>query len=409
MATKSQAPGPNPTTAPPGKQARSRKAPPTQNVSAQANVGRAGSAGGIVLEKSVIGKTTAASSPKTDTTQSTVPEASPSTIKPRRKPRKLNKDTTSGLAQNAKTLTRTNVDTDTTANTELEELKSRVRGLEAKVEQLYSSADARGARSPRRRGKGRKGSSSTQVPTISTTANSVTKVQELGDEEEEADEELVRLEGELEVARQDLEAYRPRNRRTISQDTDDVEEIHRDGVGLEDTATNTNRHVTLSGSYRIPLPTNVSMDDVRNIQSGVSAAQNVARSFLEQRRVAAASREQQNPPSQPTSASNRSTKASNPKSISSSMEIAVASDGQDGKQSWGDWIGGYSMAITRAVKNIEHVAAVESQKVGLGGASKGPAQTARGPSASTSKKSAGGKRPGAKTKLSSEQVQGLMS
>lgn len=408
MATKSQSPGPNPTTTQPVKQARSRKAQ-TQNVSAQANVGRAGSAGGIVLEKDIKGKSTSTSTPKTATLQSPAPNEASTPIKPRRKPRKLNKDSAPETAQNSSTSASTKKDTDTTANVELEELKSRVRGLEAKVEQLYNSGDVRGGRSPRRRGKGRKGSSSTQVPTVSTVANSAAKVQEIGDEEEEADEELVRLEGELEVARQDLEAYRPRNRRTISQDTDNVEEIHRSGVGLEDTANNNNRHVTLSGSYRIPLPTNVSLDDVKNIQSGVSAAQNVARSFLEQRRAAAALREQQNPPAQPTSAPSRSAKAAMPRAMSSSMDVTVATDGEEGKQSWGEWIGGYSMAITRAVKNIEHEAAMESQKVATGSTSKKPAHTARTTSAPTSKKNNGAKRPGAKTKLSSDQVQGLMS
>jgi hypothetical protein len=76
------------------------------------------------------------------------------------------------------------------------------------------------------------------------------------------------------------------------------------------------------------------------------------------------------------------------------MEI-VTQDG-DGKKSWGEWIGGYSVAISRAVKNIEHEAAVESRQAGGGGAKKSATGGAK-------------KRPGVKTKMSGEQVDGLMS
>jgi hypothetical protein len=218
-------------------------------------------------------------------------------------------------------------------------------------------------------------------------------VQEVDDDEEEADEELVRLEGELEVARQDLESYHPRTRRTTSADTEDVEEIDRSIPG-------TDRQVTLSGSYRIPIPANVSVEDVKTIKSGVSAAQNVARSFLEQRRNAAALRAQEAPSPKPASTA-KSAKATPPKpkrSMSSSMEVAV--DNSEGKQSWGDWIGGYSMAITRAVSKIEHEAAMESQRTPTGGGGK---------TSAPGTKKAGGKRPPARATLSGEQVHGLMS
>lgn len=375
----------------------------------------------------------AANPPPSPAVKDTAPEAGSAVNKPRRKPRKLNKEPTSTSTVEPKTAE---------SPSELEALKSRVRGLEAKVEDLYktSSADTRPARSPRRRGKGRKGSSTTQVPTISTTSNapknSTAKVQEIDDDaaeeqEEAADEELVRLEGELEVARQDLEAYRPRtNRRTITQDDDeddDVEEIPRGGDGTTEGnenpgASNNNRHVTLSGSYRIPLPTNVSLDDVKTIQSGVSAAQNVARGFLEQRRATAALREQQNPsPSPKPKASTSSTSSTSqaaskrpppqPRAVSSSMEVAV--DNSGGKQSWSEWIGGYSVAISRAVNKIEHEAAVESLNAGSG-AGRTPGRTASAKanaSATTKKKSSavGSKKVGTKAKGGSGEMQGLMS
>jgi hypothetical protein len=355
----------------------------------------------------------------------------------KRKPRKLNKEPTSTPAptqDTPKTAAPSKTPTEVPSASELDALKSRVRGLEAKVEELYKAgaiSDSRPARSPRRRGKGRKGSSSAQVPTLSTTSTinkNDARVQEVDDddEEEEADEELVRLEGELEVARQDLESFRPRprNSRTMSGDTEDIEEIPRESASGYDGG----RQVTLSGSYRIPIPANVSVEDVKTIKSGVSAAQNVARSFLEQRRAAASLRASQSDkepaPGQFSKPGNSKvpaskTGAAQPKpkrSLSSNMEVQVANNAEGGgKQSWGEWIGGYSMAITRAVGKIEHEAAMESQRVangggsGSGGGSSRPAAGGARRGSAPGTKKVGGKRPPAKAQISSEQVNGLMS
>lgn len=347
---------------------------------------------------SVAAKSAAAAPPTAkdeDGTTATGPKA------PRRKPRKLNREPAAAPPTTATSTpgVTTNASPQQPTTTELEALKSRVRGLEAKVEELYTVAESRGARSPRRRGKGRKGSSSTQVPTISTIAAPVQV-----DDEEEADEELVRLEDELEVARRDLDSFRPRarprNKRSTSGDTDYVEEIPRDDIGGTGEGT-VDRQVTLSGSYRIPLPASVSMNDVKNIQSGVSAAQNVAKSFLDQRRAAAAARV----PSPATTTTTTTTaapsrpKASKKPSTSNALEVSR----EEGK-SWGEWFGGYSVAISRAVKSIEAEAAIEGQKAG--------GKTA-GAVGSGKKGGTGGggaaKRPKARTgNLSSEQVQGLM-
>jgi hypothetical protein len=398
MASKSSSPGPNPTTNPVPKQARSRKAA-TQNI----NTGRAGSSGGIILEKEVVAK------PKsTPISKSTAPkDASNDALNstPRRKPRKLNKDPTPIAAPATAPPKLKATPAEAPTSTEIEALKSRVRGLEAKVEEIYKTGSLdRPGRSPRRRGKGCKASSTPQVPTLSTTKSTALveddddDVEEIGrgdpvpsDGEEEGVEELVRLEGELEVARQDLAAIRPRKGRSAAaqdndNDDDDVEDIPREN----------NRHVTLSGSYRIPLPASVSVDDVKHIQSGVSAAQNVARSFLEQRRAA-------NTLSPSPSSSSTSTKRPArppPKSVSSSLEI-VPQDAE-GKKSWGEWIGGYSVAISRAVGKIEHEAAVESRK----GSGSGGGRTKK---SGASGGGGGKKRPGVKTKMSGEQVDGLMS
>ncbi|KAF1957969.1 hypothetical protein CC80DRAFT_592435 [Byssothecium circinans] len=393
--TKSQSPGPNPPTSQP-KQARSRKAAiPAE----QSTAGRAGSAGGIVLEA----KNKTPPAPTVAATQkplTTTPAASSTTgpNRPRRRPRKLNKEPT---PENATAATTSTATTASPAEIELEALKSRVRGLESKVEELYASAEARTGRSPRRRGKGRKGSSATQVPTLSSTVERV-------EDEEDADEELVRLEDELETARKDLEIYqprtRPRTKRSTSAESDHIEEVPRDG---SETVVMGDRQVTLSGSYRIPLPATLDMKDVQKIQSGVSAAQNVAKSFLEQRRASQAARGPT-----PPAASTARPKAAVRKTSPPSMEVST----EKTSKGWGEWIGGYSMAISRAVKNIEAEAAIESQKAGSAAAAR-PAPMKRSVSAaSTARKAApaagSAKRPvmkGRQANLSSEQVQGLMS
>ncbi|KAH8725768.1 hypothetical protein GQ44DRAFT_749261 [Phaeosphaeriaceae sp. PMI808] len=376
MASKSSSPGPNMTTTPAVKQARSRKAT-TKNTE-----GRAGSAGGIVLEREKEKGNTVKAKSKPPTTTTSKPLQDPPPEPTRRKPRKLNKDPTSTATPQTKT---------TAETTEIEALKSRVRGLEVKVEELYKNGTIdRSARSPRRRGKGRKNSSQATVPTLgNNSSSSSSKAAQVDDDDndiedigrgdetgEEAVEELVRLEGELEIARQDLNAAATARRSKIRH-TNEEEEGEEEDVPRTDEPNN--RHVTLSGSYRIPLPSSVSVTDVKQIQSGVSAAQNVARSFLEQRRVAA----RQSAAPQTGKAGNRPSL----KSVSSSMEIVPVGEGGAG-QSWGEWIGGYSLAVSRAVRNIEHEAVVESQRGGGKGGK--------------------GKRPGVKARLSGEQVDGLM-
>lgn len=266
----------------------------------------------------------------------------------RRRPRKLNRETPANDAPSAAI----SMPATPAAATEIEALKSRVRGLEAKVEELYQASEGRN-RSPRRRGKGRKNSSAQSVPTVNNVSAEP--------EEEEADEELVRAEAELESARRDLEVYQPRNRlrakRTTSGDTEYIEEIPRGEE--EEFIDNAGRQVTLTGSYRIPLPSTLNMNDVKTIQSGVSAAQNVARSFLEQRRAARATSADAPSPGPTSSRSTKSTNATpKPSRKTSSMEITKETDGK----SWGEWFGGYSMAISRAVKNIEAEAVLESQQ-----------------------------------------------
>ena len=418
MSSKTESPGPNATTSQAAKPARSRRAeiPTEQGIS-----GRAGSAGGVILEKEITKKAAVAGSSAAAPKKQSAPEqtitprkqaerlATPSSAnkdgpiasKPqssagpnrqRRRPRKLNRDVPTDDAPSASTTTATaaTTATGTTApTTELEALKSRVRGLEAKVEELYKSSDGRN-RSPRRRGKGRKSSSAQSIPTLGTATGTV----ESEEEEEEADEELERAEEELESARRDLEIYqprhgRPKSKRSASGDTDQVEEIPRDGT--EELYEADGRHVTLTGSYRIPLPSTLDMKDVQTIQSGVSAAQNVARSFLEQRRAnraattvpAAASASAS---ARPTTAQVAAKSRAKTSRRMSGLEVTKETEGK----SWGEWFGGYSMAISRAVKSIEAEAAIESQRgqTGTGGGAGGAGGGRR--SGSGGKKAGGG-------------------
>jgi len=138
-----------------------------------------------------------------------------------------------------------------------------------------------------------------------------------------------------------------------------VEEIPRsNGPAVE--GNKEGKAVTLSGSYRIPLPASVSMSDVRNIQSGIASAHAVARGFLDARRADAPQR----PP----------------------RRNSVSSGGQG--QSWSEWFGAYSMSISRAVKNIEAEAALET--AGQGSAGKRPVLGPRRSSAPGAGTKAGG-------------------
>lgn len=387
MSTKPQSPAPNPMSATSAKQARSRKAANSELPTA----GRAGSAGGVVLEKEAAKKSSTPKVTSTPAKDSKTQDAKQDA--PKKKPRKLNKEPTPSTTPATK-------DAVLNEAAELEALKSRVRGLEAKVEELYKSAPvATTARSPRRRGKGRKNSSATTTATLGNLSQKKDQQAQGQGEEEEADEELIRLEDELETARQDLALYnpsssRPRTRRAASEDTEYVEEIPRERPGA---AVGSDRQVTLSGSYRIPLPATLNPEDVKTIQSGVSAAQNVARSFLDQRRANQALRNAQADAGPPPSSSTPSASKARKKKENTEPELQLNTD-TGGKQSWGEWIGGYSMAISRAVKNIEHEAAMEAQS-----------QNTRPRAARTGSGTTRKKRPGIKTTLSGEQVEWLMS
>jgi hypothetical protein len=144
-------------------------------------------------------------------------------------------------------------------NIEVEALKSRVIGIETQVQELLQRPPA--VKTPRRRLRTPKG-------------------QEI---EPEPQDEMEKLQSQLESARGDLANLRSRAKEveSVHEDETDVEEIPRlRGPGLEKSSP---KRVTLSGSYRIPLPTAVTEHDLLAIQRGINSAQNVARSFLDTR------------------------------------------------------------------------------------------------------------------------------
>jgi hypothetical protein len=191
----------------------------------------------------------------------------------RRKPRKLNRDPVP-LAQGKST---SSADAQYTAslNSEIETLKNRIRDLEVQVEELYQKASANlQPKQPRRRGRGR------------------------GPPPPGSPEELVKLENELAASQDELAELRRKageaNAEKSSQrpggatkrpstEDDFIEEIPRT-TGPAAEADALQRQVTLTGNYRIPLPSNVSLDDVRSIQSGINSVSNVAKNLMEAHR-----------------------------------------------------------------------------------------------------------------------------
>jgi hypothetical protein len=200
---------------------------------------RAGSEGGVPLPIA----------PSNVSTQGD--NAKPSQAPRRRRPKKLN-------SNGDGTPTPTVKKKDPGISIEVEELKSRVKGIEAQVQELLHRPVQ--PKTPRRRLRHQKGQESEPV------------------------DEMEKLQRDLEAARGELANLKTRSEAAGSEENEeDVEDIPRlHGPGLERPRP-ADRAVTLSGSYRIPLPTSVREDDLVAIQRGISSAQSVARSFLDAR------------------------------------------------------------------------------------------------------------------------------
>jgi hypothetical protein len=114
--------------------------------------------------------------------------------------------------------------------------------------------------------------------------------------------DFAQLQQQLESARKELLSLHARNedshvstsrqitRQSRTNNHDEVEEIPRLPPGIEARRRPLGRAVTLSGSYNIPLPSTVRAQDLETIKQGINSAQNLARSFMDERRTTTAFR-----------------------------------------------------------------------------------------------------------------------
>lgn len=276
----------------------------------------------------------------------------------RRKPRKLNQKRSTNTAEESQPAPLYSKEASPEpVNNEIEALKGRVRELEGQVRELYERPQSFTGRSPRRRGKGRKGSQDA----LGIPGEELTKLQE---ELVTAQNDLATLRAKAattpkpESARSDQArmgtppptstAQKPdaaprkrwrKKRQPVSVpiSDDEVEDVPRSDIpGVEEVdAGAPNKAVTLSGNYKIKLPDNLNMRDVRAIQDGVTSVSNVARTIAANRASAAANRAPQ----------------------------AAEADGEGRGKSWGQWFGSYSQSIARLMHNVEADAAMESTPI----------------------------------------------
>lgn len=103
--------------------------------------------------------------------------------------------------------------------------------------------------------------------------------------------EFANLQQELENALDELSSLHTREDNQIAiskrgtKPSDEVEEISRLPPGMEARRRPLGRAVTLSGRYDIPLPATVRAGDLETIKRGINSAQNLARSFMDERRT----------------------------------------------------------------------------------------------------------------------------
>lgn len=199
---------------------------------------------------------------------------------------------------------------------EVEELKSKVREIEAQVQEILLRPQGP-TKSARRRLRNQKLRGHKQDEEKQAEANE--NVQAAGSE---ARVELERLQKELAEAQNELACLRAKRSTVIKEEEGDVEDIPR----LEEPSLEAgrlrplSRSVTLSGNYKIPIPIDVSFADLDAIGKGIRTAQSIARSVLDAHKdrplVERAARDQSS-------------------------------------ESWSEWLGGYSVSIARAVNNLQ--------------------------------------------------------
>ncbi|TID22315.1 hypothetical protein E6O75_ATG11109 [Venturia nashicola] len=155
------------------------------------------------------------------------------------------------------------------------------------------------------------------------------------------EEGYTKLQQQLESAREELSSLRTREDNQIARSkgnpsikpSDGAEEIPRLPPGMEARRRPLGRAVTLSGRYDIPLPETVRAQDLETIKRGINSAQNLARSFMDERTTTTTFRKEIN---------------------------TISSSPSESPTSWTSWIGGYTLSIARAVDRLQLSTTVET-------------------------------------------------
>ncbi|KAE9985954.1 hypothetical protein BLS_002976 [Venturia inaequalis] len=162
---------------------------------------------------------------------------------------------------------------------EVQALKKKVGRIEKQLGEILEGSFREGRRIQRR-----------EVEEDQASGKSREKDQTSGKSREK---EFTKLQQELDSAHEELSSLRTRddNQIALSQGktpvnpSNEVEEIPRLPPRMEARRRPLGRAVTLSGSYDIPLPATVRAHDLDTIKRGINSAQNLARSFMDERRT----------------------------------------------------------------------------------------------------------------------------
>jgi hypothetical protein len=311
-------------------------------------------------------------------------EATPAP-KRKRRPKKI---TNKAEEQTGKRIETVPAQKSTDVTVEVKALKSKVQEIEAQVQEILLRPAAP-TKSARRRARQQKGAASSAA----STGNEPDDTTEEKDAEshEATTANLQRLQDELKDAQEELVALRDKKAAAAStsqpEEEDDVEDIPRiHGPGLVETQRPRplGRAVTLSGSYRIPIPVNVTDSDFDAISKGIRSAQNIARSFID------SSAESRRVPDRPAQAS---------------------SNAGSSNSSWSEWIGGYTMSIAKAVDKVRITSNMETvpERPAIAGRSETAPPTRRKPQKLEMRNKKRSDLPGARRKLSDTQVAGLLA
>jgi len=278
---------------------------------------------------------------------------------------------------------------------EMKALKSKVMEIEAQVQEILLRPASQGpTKSARRRSRRQKSSSAENQ---SGAAQDEKEDERALAADSGTANELQDLQGQLQDAHEELLVLKERDKKrgttsaapaSLSDESEDeVEDIprsHDPALAQQHRPRPLGRAVTLSGSYRIPIPVNVSDADFDAISRGIKSAQSIARSFID----ASAERDH---------------------SASRSAQTTSTDSGPSG--SWSEWFGGYSMSIAKAVDKVQITSNLETvpQRPQVLARSETAPPVRRKPQKLEMRSKKRSDMPGVSRKLSDTQVAGLLA